>query len=328
MNSPLEDRLRDALKEAGSSLDPAVIGPLRTPGRRPVPRGFRYVAAAAVAGAVAVLWLGVPGAGGQRVATAPDAAAVEGAELAVFLCSPSEAYRPTCGGRDVTGAQRQAVESYLRGRPGVTQVRFVNREESYRRFRQEYAGQERILNRYTAADLPESYRVRVKPNADRQRLLEEVRGLQGVGLSVDLATLSSASRQRAGEELSAFLCMSGSTSSACGKKPRAATPAQKKAALAAIKELPGIVSVYFESRQEAFDDFRDAYAENKTLTDATRVEDMPESFRIILREGADRKKVAEALERLPGVAMVIDQRCLNQTFILTAEYGIREPKVC
>ncbi|MER7504818.1 permease-like cell division protein FtsX [Nonomuraea pusilla] len=245
----------------------------------------------------------------------------------MFLCSKADDYRAKCGGRDVTGAQRQAVESYLRGRAEVTQVRFVSREESYRRFRQEYAGQERILSRYTAEDLPESYRVRVKPDADRGRLLEEVRGLKGVGLSGDLATLSSASRQRAREELSAFLCMPTSPSG-CGKKPRAATPAQIEAVNAAIKKMPGIVSVHFENRQEAFENFRSTYAENRTLIDATRVEDMPESFRMTLREGADRSKVAEALERLPGVSTVIDQQCLNDASVLTAEYGVREPKVC
>ncbi|WP_345392476.1 hypothetical protein [Nonomuraea salmonea] len=31
MNSPVEDRLREALAEAGASLDPATLRPLRAP---------------------------------------------------------------------------------------------------------------------------------------------------------------------------------------------------------------------------------------------------------------------------------------------------------
>ncbi|WP_442945927.1 permease-like cell division protein FtsX [Nonomuraea sp. LPB2021202275-12-8] len=88
-----------------------------------------------------------------------------------------------------------------------------------------------------------------------------------------------------------------------------------------------------ENQAEAYANFKKAHADKQALINATRVEDMPESFRIMLvpdASDADRAGVRAALERMPGVSRVVDQRCRTTPILLFAHFGIptEESKVC
>ena len=74
MNSPMEDRLRDALTEAGATLDPSTLKPLRAPERR-FRVDLRLLSVATVVVLAGATTTVVLGAGGGDAASASASAA-------------------------------------------------------------------------------------------------------------------------------------------------------------------------------------------------------------------------------------------------------------
>ncbi|MGI5285467.1 permease-like cell division protein FtsX [Nonomuraea polychroma] len=101
---------------------------------------------------------------------------------------------------------------------------------------------------------------------------------------------------------------------------KAATFREKKAIVAALDRMPGVESYVFQDQSTAYRDFV-TYADNKTLIAATKVSDMPESYRLTLHPVADWNGVTDSLSRLSGVSLVYNQRCWDATMKLIAEYG-------
>ncbi|MFF0307520.1 permease-like cell division protein FtsX [Streptosporangium sp. NPDC004379] len=100
-----------------------------------------------------------------------------------------------------------------------------------------------------------------------------------------------------GGEFTVFLCEDDSVFASCHK--RATTGKQKRALRARLKAMPGVATVRFESRREAWELFRRVNADNETLLSAIRVEDMPESFGGTLRRRADIMPFKSAFQRKP-----------------------------
>ena len=100
MNSPMEDRLREALAEAGATVDPSTLRPLQSSGRPRARVDFRLLAAAGavvLAGAVTAAVLISPG-DEQRAAVANPPVSEKGPrEVRLFLCS-STSKSPDCAG--------------------------------------------------------------------------------------------------------------------------------------------------------------------------------------------------------------------------------------
>ncbi|WP_043620535.1 permease-like cell division protein FtsX [Nonomuraea candida] len=113
-------------------------------------------------------------------------------------------------------------------------------------------------------------------------------------------------------EISVFLCKKGTAMPACNGK--AITPAQRTALEAHIKGTPGVKQVWFEDEATAYENFKDSYSTNKALVDATRVEDLPQSFRVSLQDPGNYQSVIQAVTGRPGVAQVLDQRQLIAPF--------------
>ncbi|SEM78250.1 permease-like cell division protein FtsX [Nonomuraea pusilla] len=112
-------------------------------------------------------------------------------------------------------------------------------------------------------------------------------------------------------EINVFLCSQDTAIQACGGK--AATPAQIKALEAQIRGLPGVKEVYFEDQATAFKNFQESGA-SKTLLDVTKVEDMPQSFRIKLVDPNNYQPVMQAIQGQRGVAQVTNQKELVGKF--------------
>ncbi len=68
----------------------------------------------------------------------------------------------------------------------------------------------------------------------------------------------------------------------------------------------------FRERGGGLQELQRAEQEQQALLSAIRVEDMPESFRILPEQGADWDAIIAAAKALPGVSNVVDQRCLTQ----------------
>ncbi|MEV4392221.1 permease-like cell division protein FtsX [Nonomuraea sp. NPDC049607] len=113
-------------------------------------------------------------------------------------------------------------------------------------------------------------------------------------------------------EISVFLCTKGSAIPACNGK--AVTPAQTKALEARLKGLQGVKEVFYEDQTTAYDNFKTAYQGSPTLVEATRVEDMPQSFRVKLVDPDNYQPVVQAVKGQPGVSQVMDHKQLINKF--------------
>ncbi|MFI7126960.1 permease-like cell division protein FtsX [Nonomuraea sp. NPDC050153] len=113
-------------------------------------------------------------------------------------------------------------------------------------------------------------------------------------------------------EVSVFLCSKGSAMEAC--KGKEISKAQTQQLDALIKGTPGVKEVFFEDQSTAYQNFQKLYATNKALVSATKVEDMPQSFRIKVADPNNYKTVVQALQGQPGVSQVLDQAQLVGPF--------------
>ncbi|MFI9589217.1 permease-like cell division protein FtsX [Nonomuraea sp. NPDC052265] len=113
-------------------------------------------------------------------------------------------------------------------------------------------------------------------------------------------------------EISVFLCTKGTAIPECNGK--AVTPAQTKALETRLKSLQGVKEVLYEDQTTAYDNFKTAYQGSPTLVQATRVEDMPQSFRVKLVDPDNYQPVIQAVKGQPGVSQVMDHKQLIGKF--------------
>ncbi|GAA2216334.1 hypothetical protein GCM10009850_118030 [Nonomuraea monospora] len=341
MSSPVEDRLRDALAEAGASVDASTLRPLRAPERRRSRVDFRMLTAAAavvlVGSATAVLaGGGLAGDDDRTAATAAEVFGRDDADLVVFLCTATVPKDAPCAGA-VTPGQREAIEHALTEQaPRIAAAQWVSQETSYDEFRRRFAHDRALLDEVKVTDVPASYQLKLQPGADPKQVERPLSRMAGV-LSVIDRTTSPAPTSKAQEwDVSVFLCKKETNLPACRaggetKEGRAATLAQTKAIQKLIQTRPEVAEVVFEDEEAAFRHFKESFANNKALLEATRVEDMPQSFRIKLKEGARwGEESSEALARQPGVAQVMDGRCVRTRATLLWDFGLMRPdtKMC
>ncbi|MEJ2577632.1 MAG: permease-like cell division protein FtsX [Kineosporiaceae bacterium] len=118
-------------------------------------------------------------------------------------------------------------------------------------------------------------------------------------------------------QVSIFLCGTESVAASCASGE--VTQVQKDQILADLNSPqldPYVAEVYYESKQEAFDRFREQ-AKNSVLADNASVDMMPESYRVKLRDPKQYRTVAEQFENRAGVESVQDQNVvLDRLFTL------------
>ena len=118
---------------------------------------------------------------------------------------------------------------------------------------------------------------------------------------VDLATDEWTGRV----EVSIFLCDD--------RTCPAITTEQEERLRADLESLPVVAEVYYESKQEAYDRFKELFRNQPTLVDAIEPDTLPASFRVKLTDPAQFGVVASQFASYPGVEEVVDQReVLNQ----------------
>jgi cell division protein FtsX len=321
MNSPVEDRLREALAEAGATIDSSRLRPLRATEPRRARMDLRLVAAAAVvvlAGAATAavgMGRGAPEDVDLAVATAPEPVK---ADISVFLCVKPLPKESQCTSRGADRAEIEAVGRELKTLPQVEAVHFADQAAAYDRFRAEHADDRALLGAVTLTDFPVSFKVTLKQGADRTEAWTAIRDMPGVGVLVDHAAVAAGLSEK--PVLSVFLCGSGSSIPACGKK--AATPDEKKALNKLIAAMPGVRSVLYENRKMAYENSK---RQSGPAANAARVSDMPESYRLTLEEGSPWSKMADELTRQPGVASAVYSPCAGRKSALLAGYGLFLP---
>lgn len=111
-------------------------------------------------------------------------------------------------------------------------------------------------------------------------------------------------------EVSVYLCGSLSESPSCTGVVTADQRAQIQADLEA---LPVVQSVYYESQSEAFTRFQERFKDSAIAQNVT-VDQLPESFRVKLKDPTQFRVVVSAFTGRPGVDVVQDQRAILEKF--------------
>jgi len=117
-------------------------------------------------------------------------------------------------------------------------------------------------------------------------------------------------------EVSVFLCAQGSEEPTCAagevtEEQRTAIEAE----LEAPEVEPFVQTVFFETKEEAFDSFREKMADQWWAAEVT-ADDMPSSYRIKLADPEKYQVVADVLTGRQGVEEVLDQRRLFDSLFL------------
>ncbi|MGV9379070.1 permease-like cell division protein FtsX [Nonomuraea sp. NPDC003707] len=342
MNSAMEDRLREALAEAGATVDAGTLRPLRASERRRFRVDFRLVAVAAtvvLAGAATTVGL-LSGPGDEDRAVAADPAG-DGRKMNVFLCAKSSDREQTACKGAVSEEETQKIAAAVRQAPGVTEVSYTHQTAAYENFRRDFERNKALLAAVDVDDLPASFGLTLTKGTDPRRVQEALRGVPGILTVQEVTPYESTPADK--WDVTVFLCTPSSSMPSCGaehksdrkvspivtREGKGATPAQREAIRKLIISMPGAKEVFFEDQTAAYENFRRMYKANKTLIDATKVSDMPQSFRIVLLPDADWSKAASRLRREPGVSQVL-HRCMNDGSRLKYSYGLTLPesKVC
>lgn len=113
-------------------------------------------------------------------------------------------------------------------------------------------------------------------------------------------------------QVSLFLC--GDVSDAPSCSGGAVTEAQRTQIKADLESLkPLVEQVYYESKAEAFDRFKEQFAKSP-IVDTVSKDALPESFRVKLSDPTQYDVVASAFAGRPGIEQVNDQRQVLDRF--------------
>lgn len=112
-------------------------------------------------------------------------------------------------------------------------------------------------------------------------------------------------------EVSVYLCGSLSESPSCSGG--VVTPAQRLQIQEDLKALPVVQDVYYESQSEAFQRFEERFKDSAIAQNVT-VDQLPESFRVKLKDPTQYQVVVSAFSGRPGVDVVQDQRAILEKF--------------
>ena len=112
-------------------------------------------------------------------------------------------------------------------------------------------------------------------------------------------------------EVSVFLCGSLSESPSCGGG--VVSPDQRSSIKADLEALPVVQSVFYESQSEAFKRFQERF-KNSAIAQNVTADQLPESFRVKLKDPTQFDVVVSAFSGRPGVDIVQDQRTILEKF--------------
>ena len=110
------------------------------------------------------------------------------------------------------------------------------------------------------------------------------------------------SPSRSATKVLVFLCVRSSANLSCNHS--GATPVQKNAIVARLKETPGVMSFSYESQSQALARFKRS---TKADTASVQLGDIPDSYQVTFSNLADASHAEAVLGRMPGVDQVITE---------------------
>ena len=112
-------------------------------------------------------------------------------------------------------------------------------------------------------------------------------------------------------EVSVYLCGSLSESPSCSGG--VISPEQRMSIKSDLDALPVVQSVFYESQSEAYSRFQERFKDSAIAQNVT-ADQLPESFRVKLKDPTQYAVVVSAFSGRPGVDVVQDQRSILEKF--------------
>jgi len=112
-------------------------------------------------------------------------------------------------------------------------------------------------------------------------------------------------------EVSVFLCGSLSESPSCAGG--VVTSEQRLQIQQDLQSMPAVDSVFYESQSEAFNRFQERFKDSAIAANVT-ADQLPESFRVKLKDPTEFAVIVSAFSGRPGVDVVQDQRTILEKF--------------
>ena len=136
--------------------------------------------------------------------------------------------------------------------------------------------------------------------------------LFGTGLLINKQVSNSTNYWYDKIEVSIFLCSKTSSNTSCSKAD--ATADQKKSIEADLKKLPQVSKVEYESKEAAFSRFKEQFSTTPGMVQSTKAGDIPDSFRVRLKNPEEYKAVSNAMLGRPGVDQVVNEQEILKKF--------------
>lgn len=115
-------------------------------------------------------------------------------------------------------------------------------------------------------------------------------------------------------QLSIYLCTRSSVSPQC-EHNGAATAAERAEIETDLKNLPQVVSVRYESQEEAYSRFKQEFSQNQSFVNSVSKGDIPDSFQVKLKNTqTDFPIVAQTVDGRDGVDQVVDDSSILDKF--------------
>ncbi|MCT3002595.1 permease-like cell division protein FtsX [Propionibacterium freudenreichii] len=117
-------------------------------------------------------------------------------------------------------------------------------------------------------------------------------------------------------EISVFLCTADSATESAGGNCEAGqdtTASQRDAIRSRLTANPDVSNIYYETKQEAYDEFQRVYKDNP-IKDSLTVDQMQDSFRVKLKDPQNYKGVVAESQGLMGVQAVQDLHSVLDPF--------------
>jgi cell division transport system permease protein len=109
-------------------------------------------------------------------------------------------------------------------------------------------------------------------------------------------------------EVSVFLCSADSSVASCGNKD--ITAEQRDSIRSDLQSNPQVQTVYYESKEEAYQHFKEQFANNPDIVNSVPPDSLPESFRVKLKDPTQYAVLATQFAGRPGVEQVQDERAI------------------
>jgi cell division transport system permease protein len=118
-------------------------------------------------------------------------------------------------------------------------------------------------------------------------------------------------------EVSVFLCGQDSDAPSCAAGE--VSQAQRQQIQGDLRGMPEVANVFYESKQQAYTRFKEQFKES-AIADNVTADQMPESFRVKLKDPEQFPIVATAFAGRDGVEQVQDQKALLEKFFRVLNY--------